>query len=73
MSAAQWRLFRLDLNVLNVPICTQGIQRTWWSEAGTIIVTGPYSAANNGLCKWENANIWREMRQDHNLAFSQVK
>ena len=25
-----------------MPICTQGIQRTWWPEAGTIVVTGPY-------------------------------
>ena len=25
-----------------MPICTQGMQRTWWPEAGTIIVTGPY-------------------------------
>ena len=28
--------------MLNVPICTQCMQRTWWPEAGTIIVTGPY-------------------------------
>ena len=27
---------------MNVPICTQGMQRTWWSEASTIIVTGLY-------------------------------
>ena len=26
-----------------MPICTQDMQRTWWLEAGTIIVTGPYS------------------------------
>ena len=25
-----------------MPICTQGMQRTWWPEASTIIVTGPY-------------------------------
>ena len=25
-----------------MPICTQGMQRTWCPEAGTIIVTGPY-------------------------------
>ena len=31
------------ISLLNVPICTQGMQRTWWPEAGTIIVTGPYS------------------------------
>ena len=33
------------ISLLNVPICTQGMQRTWWPEAGTIIVTGPYSYA----------------------------
>ena len=27
-----------------MPICTQGMQRTWWPEAGIIIVTGPYWA-----------------------------
>ena len=26
----------------NVPICTQGLQRTRWQEAGSMIVTGPY-------------------------------
>ena len=31
------------ISLLNVPICTQGMQRTWSPEAGTIIVTGPYS------------------------------
>ena len=25
-----------------MPICTQGMQRTWWPEASTIIVTGLY-------------------------------
>ena len=30
------------ISLLNVPICTQGMQRTWWSEAGTIIVNEPY-------------------------------
>ena len=29
--------------ISNVPICTQGMQQTWWPEAGIIIVTGPYS------------------------------
>ena len=32
------------ISLLNVSICTQGMQRTWWPEAGTIIVTGPYYA-----------------------------
>ena len=30
------------ISLLNVPICTQGMQLTWWPEAGTIIVTDPY-------------------------------
>ena len=30
------------ISLLNVPICTQGMQRTWWPDAGTIIVTGLY-------------------------------
>ena len=30
------------ISLLNVLICTQGMQRTWWPEAGTIIVSGPY-------------------------------
>ena len=34
------------ISLLNVPICTQGMQRTWWPEAGTIIVTGPYCLKN---------------------------
>ena len=32
----------VKFSLLNVPICTQGMQRTWWPEAGTIIVTGSY-------------------------------
>ena len=38
------------ISLLNVPICTQGMQRTWWPEAGTIIVTGPYCFEVNFLC-----------------------
>ena len=50
-----------------MPICTQGMQRTWWPGAGTIIVTGPYltiSGSDNGLSTgrrqaiiWTNAGI----------------
>ena len=36
-------IYKKPISLLNVPICTQGMQRTWWPEAGTIIVTGPYS------------------------------
>ena len=35
------------ISLLNVPICTQSMQRTWWPEVGTIIVTGPYSKCRN--------------------------
>ena len=28
--------------MLNVPFCTQGMQRAWLQEAGTIIVTGSF-------------------------------
>ena len=34
--------YLLPISLLNVLICTQGMQRTWWPEAGTIIVTGPF-------------------------------
>ena len=33
------------ISLLNVPICTQDMQRTWWPEASTNIVTGPYCGA----------------------------
>ena len=35
-----------------MPICTQGMQRTWWPEAGTIIVTGPYCQGNLEFLSW---------------------
>ena len=35
-----------------MPIWTQGMQRTWWPEAGTIIVTGPYSFRTWHLALW---------------------
>ena len=37
------KFYKKLISLLNVPICTQGMQRTWWPEAGIIIVTGPYS------------------------------
>ena len=49
--------------LLNVPICTQGMERTWWPEAGTIIVTGPY---------WPDVTVLlftREIRSSHLLTF----
>ena len=43
--------------MLNVPICTQGMQRAWWPEAGIIIVTGPYSL-NPHVVVLRLCNIW---------------
>ena len=41
-NAKNFNPHKKPISLLNVPICTQGMQRTWWPEAGTIIVTGPY-------------------------------
>ena len=43
LNAQNFNPHKKPISLLNVPICTQGMQRTWWPEAGTIIVTGPYS------------------------------
>ena len=48
------------ISLLNVPICTQGMQRTWWPEAGTIIVTGPYYLLNLGQL-WKSLWMWFTM------------
>ena len=40
-NAKNFNPHKKPISLLNVPICTQGMQRTWWPEAGTIIVTGP--------------------------------
>ena len=42
-NAKNFNPHKKPISLLNVPICTQGMQRTWWPEAGTIIVTEPYS------------------------------
>ena len=42
-NAKNFNPHKKPISLLNVPICTQGMQRTWWPEAGTIIATGPYS------------------------------
>ena len=41
-NAKNFNPHKKPISLLNVPICTQGMQRTWWPEAGTIIVTGPF-------------------------------
>ena len=49
------------MSLLNVPICTQGMQRSWWPDASTINVTGPYwisIGSDNGLLPgWRPAII----------------
>ena len=44
LSTCQKNCKTIDLRgaQVNELICTQGMQRTWWPEAGTSIVTGPY-------------------------------
>ena len=41
-NAKNFNPHKKQISLLNVPNCTQSMQRTWWPEAGTIIVTGPY-------------------------------
>ena len=41
-NAKNFNPHKKPISLLNLPICTQGMQRTWWPEAGTIIVTGSY-------------------------------
>ena len=41
-NAKNFNPHKRPISLLNVPICTQGMQRTWWPEDGTIIVTGLY-------------------------------
>ena len=41
-NAKNFNPYKKPISLLNVPVCTQGMQRTWWPEAGTIIVTGPH-------------------------------
>ena len=61
--------------LLNVPICTQGMQRTWWAEASTIIVTEPYwhlemKVSTFSLWYYEyrkNVNIYYEYRKNVNI------
>ena len=42
-----------------MPVCTQGMQRTWWPEAGTIIVTGPYTDIHYSvMCHLMSCMAW---------------
>ena len=50
-NAKNFNPHKKPISLLNVPICTQGMQLTWWPEAGTIIVTGPYSP-HKGTVMW---------------------
>ena len=40
-NAKNFNPHKKPISLLNVPICTQGMQPTWWPQDGTIIVTGP--------------------------------
>ena len=56
-----------------MPICTQGMQRTWWPEAGIIIVTGPYwwwvMAWTSS--KWGKFWLWCSINPQNNRALNQ--
>ena len=56
---------RKPISLLTVPICTHDMLRTWWPEAGTIIVTGPYYP---GLIKGL-IMVGREVWQKHQVIF----
>ena len=58
-NAKNFNPHKKSISLLNVPICTQGMQRTCWPEAGTIIDTGPYSQ----LVKVHVALTWKIMLQ----------
>ena len=51
-NAKNFNPHKKPISLLNVLICTQGIKQTWWPEAGTIIVTGPYCLCNLTVEKW---------------------
>ena len=51
-NAKNFNPHKMLISLLNVPICTQSMQRTWWPEASTIIVTGLY-------CSEELYKIWK--------------
>ena len=53
-NAKNFNPHKKPISLLNVPICTQGMQRTWWPEAGTIIVTGPYWSPYSWLHNLQN-------------------
>ena len=41
-NAKNFNPHKKPISLLNAPICTHGMQQTWWPEAGTIIVTELY-------------------------------
>ena len=57
------------ISLLNVPSCTQGMQQTWWPEAGTIIVNGPYYFQWFYICQGIQTMIfamqWIRKRRDY--------
>ena len=50
-----------------MPICTQGIKRTWWPEAGTIIVTGPYYYSEEDFIE---DNLWSPPPWQNGIPFA---
>ena len=55
-----------------MPICTQGMQRTWWPEAVTIIVTGPYSVYIHGQIQLSGAQPTPTTMENLSLGFGNI-
>ena len=72
-NAKNFNPHKKPISLLNVPICTQGMQRTWWPEAGTITVTGPYWEmaffVTTSLIGWAQAlnQLWYSLIKTHNI------
>ena len=58
------------ISLLNVPICTQGMQRTWWPEARTISHWTLFTALNHSHIIWGSVVFvghWVSVRAIHDL------
>ena len=57
-NAKNFNPHKKPISLLNVPICTHGMQWTWWPEASTIIVTGPCYETTNTKWNIDNQILW---------------
>ena len=66
-NAKNFNPHKKPISLLNVPIGTHGMQRTWWAEASTIIVTGPYwlRSPHPWTVQQSNGLPWRPVLMGH--------